>query len=59
MFFNSSNVSKADSESPLTQLDPEDKNDTIPSADPAIFNRWVTVAFRVAEAKSANNIMVV
>ncbi|KAK3880195.1 hypothetical protein Pcinc_007667 [Petrolisthes cinctipes] len=42
VFFNSSNVSKADSESPLTRLDPEDMNGTIPSADPAVFNRIVT-----------------
>ncbi|XP_053640261.1 inositol-tetrakisphosphate 1-kinase isoform X4 [Cherax quadricarinatus] len=40
--FNSNNVSKADSQSPLTQLDPGDKKEDLPKADPAVFNRIVT-----------------
>ncbi|XP_063843023.1 inositol-tetrakisphosphate 1-kinase-like isoform X1 [Scylla paramamosain] len=42
VYFNSSNVSKADSQSPLTQLDPGDMEDELPKADPAVFNRIVT-----------------
>ncbi|MPC25205.1 Inositol-tetrakisphosphate 1-kinase [Portunus trituberculatus] len=42
VYFNSSNVSKADSRSPLTQLDPGDMEDELPKADPAVFNRIVT-----------------
>ncbi|XP_050711557.1 inositol-tetrakisphosphate 1-kinase-like isoform X3 [Eriocheir sinensis] len=42
VFFNSSSVSKADSQSPLNQLDPDDMEDDLPKADPAIFNRIVT-----------------
>lgn len=41
VFFNSSSVSKADSQSPLNQLDPDDMEDDLPKADPAIFNRIV------------------
>ncbi|XP_076046323.1 inositol-tetrakisphosphate 1-kinase-like isoform X2 [Oratosquilla oratoria] len=40
IFFNSHQVSKADSCSPLSQLDPEDQTD-LPKADPAVFNRIV------------------
>lgn len=40
VFFNSSSVSKADSQSPLNQLDPDDMEDDLPKADPAIFNRY-------------------
>ncbi|XP_069175213.1 inositol-tetrakisphosphate 1-kinase isoform X2 [Procambarus clarkii] len=40
--FNSNNVSKADSQSPLTQLDPSDMKEDLPKADPAVFNRIVT-----------------
>ncbi|KAG7177571.1 Inositol-tetrakisphosphate 1-kinase-like 1, partial [Homarus americanus] len=39
--FNSNNVSKADSQSPLTQLDPSDMKEDLPKADPAVFNRIV------------------
>lgn len=45
--FNSNNVSKADSHSPLTQLDPSDMKEDLPKADPAVFNRIVT---RLCEA---------
>ncbi|KAK7081769.1 Inositol-tetrakisphosphate 1-kinase, partial [Halocaridina rubra] len=40
--FNSHTVSKADSQSPLNELDPSDKTD-LPKADPAVFNRIVTL----------------
>lgn len=40
VFFNSSSVSKADSQSPLNQLDPDDMEDDLPKADPAVFNRY-------------------
>ena len=41
VYFNSGNVSKADSQSPLTQLDPGDMEDELPKADPTIFDRYV------------------
>ncbi|XP_066989477.1 inositol-tetrakisphosphate 1-kinase-like isoform X3 [Macrobrachium rosenbergii] len=41
--FNSHHVSKADSQSPLNQLDPVDKAEDLPKADPAVFNRIVSL----------------
>ncbi|XP_068220563.1 inositol-tetrakisphosphate 1-kinase-like isoform X2 [Palaemon carinicauda] len=41
--FNSHHVSKADSQSPLNQLDPVDKAEDLPKADPSVFNRIVSI----------------
>lgn len=41
--FNSHHVSKENSQSPLNQLDPGDEKEDLPKADPAVFNRIVTV----------------
>lgn len=49
--FNSNNVSKADSQSPLTQLDPSDMKEELPKADPAVFNRYYKQSFRIVRLK--------